>query len=587
MLPSIESKARHLAPVVIAMVTIAVYIQVINHGFSSFDDPRYVSENQRLLDGFDLKTVFWFFTNPYFANWHPLTMISHYLDVSLFGLHAGPHHLVNLLFHMANSLLCYFVLRAMTGKTWQSAVVAFLFSVHPLHVESVAWISGRKNVLFAFFWFLSMGSYYRYVTRPCFFRYAQTFLLVSLSLTSKAMAVTLPFVFLLLDYWPLYRTNFLQQSALPAPPVPTINRSPAFLILEKVPFFLLVAATAIITFTVQQNSGVVTALDVLPLPERLGNAVMSYGSYLGKTLFPFQLAAFYPPRTDLSLLRVAVAAGVLLAATLLSLIWRRRLPFFTVGWFWFVGTLVPVIGLVQVGLQSMADRYTYIPITGIFIAVVWSIGTLLKTGKRNTLILSFLISLPLASFAAISYHQTGYWKNDFTLYQHAIDVTKNNFFAHNALGAKLIASGKYQAADYHLRKALAIRPTFTEAHYNMGHLLYITGNTEAAKQHLAKALLYRPDHAEAMNYMGYICLVEGKLKEAERHFSKAVVLQPDLKQAHINLGIALLRQKKYNAAAASFLRALKHSPESPVARKYLESLSSKMSAPVSTVTEHQ
>ena len=432
---------------------LAVYWQVGNHEFVNYDDKDYITENQHVQAGLTLKSIAWAFTSTYASNWHPLTWLSHMLDCEIYGLNPRGHHFTNVFFHILNSILLFLIFKRMTGAFWKSAFVAALFAIHPLHVESVAWAAERKDVLSTFFCMLTMGAYILYVENQGIKKYLLTVLLFTLGLMAKPMLITLPFVLLLLDYWPLGRFN---------------KRSPALqLIWEKIPLFVLTAVSSIVTFLVQQKA--MSSLEVFPITARIFNALVSYLSYIVKMIWPFHLAIFYPYPGMPPVWQIAGACLLLVFISCIAIRTVRRYPYFAVGWLWYLGTLVPVIGLVQVGLQSMADRYTYIPLTGIFIIIAWGIPDLIAKWRYKKIGL-FITTTTLISILMIcTWSQVGCWRNSITLFSHAINVTENNSVAHNNLGSAFADQGKASETIKHYAEALRIDPMYADAHYNLGN----------------------------------------------------------------------------------------------------------------------
>jgi len=423
----------------LTLATAAVFYQVYTHDFINYDDPAYVYENPNIQAGITPKTIKWAFTAGYAANWHPLTWLSHMLDWQLFGPNPAGHHLANLIFHIANTLLLFVVLKQMTQKFWPSVFVAALFALHPLHVESVAWVSERKDVLSTFFWMLTMWAYVRFVSRPKVARYLLVVVFFALGLMAKPMLVTLPFVLLLLDYWPLARIPLRQKKKQ----VDNRLRRQIFyrLIWEKVPFFVLSAASSAVTLFVQRSGKAMIPFTAFSLRGRLFNAVISYVEYMGKMVWPSRLAVFYPhPSRDMSLFFAVISAVLLLAVTILILRFAENHRYLVTGWFWYLGTLVPVIGFVQVGLQAIADRYTYVPLTGLFIIIAWGLPDLLAKWRYKKIVLLSSAMLVVLAVSMCTYFQLRYWRNTAILLQHTIDVTKDNFVAINNLAWSLAVS---------------------------------------------------------------------------------------------------------------------------------------------------
>jgi Flp pilus assembly protein TadD len=545
---------------VLAALTIVAFWQVGGHPFVLYDDDRYVSENPRVQSGLSVEGVAWAFTTTYLANWHPLTWLSHMVDVELFGLRAGWHHLTSVLFHAANTILLFLVFFRLSGATWRSGFVAALFALHPLHVESVAWVSERKDVLSAFFWILAMGAYARYAERPGVARYLPVAALFGLGLCTKPMVVTLPFVLLLLDVWPLGRIASLAQRAPGfrprCPPV-----SPSRLVLEKVPLFAMTAVSCVITYVAQQEGGTLGVLSDHPWGDHTANAVASYAAYLGKTLWPASLAVFYPhPGASLPLWKVA-GAGLLLAGV--SVLAVRRLahsPWLVVGWFWYLGTLVPVIGVVQVGEQAMADRYTYLPLIGIFIVVAWGIPELASRWRIRAPALAVGAALLLAALLAATWIQLGHWRSSEALWTRALEVTSDNWMAHCGLGMALTQQERFDEAIPQYREALRINPDFALAHNDLGVALGQKGEIGAAANHFLEALRLEPELAEAHTNLGVALHSQGRIEQAIPHYRASLRIEPEGALTHFYLGKALLGLGKTDEAIAHYRESLKLSP---------------------------
>ncbi len=638
---AILQKNKHILGIgiLIFLLTLTVYGQVKDHAFLDFDDYEYITENPHVRTGLKGENIVWAFTSYHSNNWHPLTWISHMLDVQIFGLNPGGHHLVNVLFHIANALLLLIVFQRLTGALGPSAFAAALFALHPLHVESVAWAAERKDVLSCFFWLLTMLMYVRYTEKPGAGRYLPLAAVFALGLMAKQMLVTLPFVLLLLDYWPLGRAawpsrgkqlqmdNGLQKTTpLPEAGKDTAsryNRSGATdepwrtakktggrkrlrsrqpvaavsattegedagltvgrLFLEKLPLMVLAAVAAVVVFTVQLKSGVLYNLPQFPLTVRIENALVSYVAYLGKTFWPVDLAVFYPhPLNTLAGWKVFGAAGLLLIISFTVVRWVRRRPYLAVGWFWYLGTLIPVIGLVQVGVQAMADRYTYIPLIGVFIMIAWggwdvlncisrrrgadattAVRVKIPAGQQNstaagavdggtgsgkeagasppaTRAFSFSVSslgltgliawvIAITSLLVLSYmtwKQTGFWRDNITLYERAIRVVPDNYWAYNNLGAARAARGELAAAETLFAQSLAIMPTYPGANRNMAVLLYKQGKYDAALPFLDKALRIQPRNPDLHFTKGAVLLKLNRNEEAANAFREALSLRP-------------------------------------------------------------
>ncbi|MBC8198731.1 MAG: tetratricopeptide repeat protein [Desulfobacteraceae bacterium] len=536
----------------LALTVLAVYWQVGNHEFVNYDDRDYITENQHVQAGLTLKSIAWAFTSTHASNWHPLTWLSHMLDCQVYGLNSGGHHFTSVFFHILNSILLFLVFKRMTGAFWESAFVAALFAVHPLHVESVAWVAERKDVLSTFFWMLTMGAYILYIQNPGIKKYLLTVLLFALGLMAKPMLITLPFVLLLLDYWPLGRLN---------------KRSHAFpLLWEKIPLFVLAAASSIVTFFVQQSGGAVRSLDALPLFVRISNALVSYISYIVKMILPHNMAILYPHPKDFSIWQVAGACLLLVFISFMAVKTFKRRPYFLVGWLWYLGTLVPVIGLVQVGSQSMADRYTYVPLTGIFIIIAWGISDLAARWRYKKEGLAAATAVFLSVLMVITWFQVRHWTNSITLFKHAINVTANNSVAHNNLGVAFADQGKIAEAIKHYTETLRIRPSYANAHNNIGNALADQGKISEAIKHYIEALRIRPDFAKAHNNIGNALADQGKISEAIKHYIEALRIRPDFAKAHNNIGNALADQGKISEAIKHYVEALRIRPNYAKAR---------------------
>lgn len=488
------------------LAIVAVYWQVGQCEFINYDDHEYVAENPRINHGFTTISVAWAFTANVVSNWHPLTVLSHMLDCQLFGVNSRAHHLVNLLFHALNTLLLFHLLQKMTRlrpeasarqarEIWPSAIVAALFALHPLHVESVAWISERKDVLSAFFGLLTIWAYGRYVEiqsqKSKIKNYLLALFFLALGLMSKPMLVTWPFVLLLLDCWPLNRLQLTSQNS---------KLKTAFrLAVEKLPFFALAAASSLVTVLYQR--GAIMPVEYLTISERIFNALISYARYLGKTFWPAKLAIFYPHPGAWEAWQIAGSAVLLAVITALAIWQMRRRPFLAVGWFWFLGTLVPVIGLVQVGSQSMADRYSYIPLIGIFMMLVW--GAKEAFHNLPKIFPALVASTVLIACAAVTFFQVQHWKNSEALFRHTLAVTERNATAHFSLANTLIESGRTDEALNHLEQALDLRPDYAQVHGKIAQLLTACGKTREAIERYREALRHKPDLPEALNNLSW------------------------------------------------------------------------------------
>jgi tetratricopeptide (TPR) repeat protein len=586
----------------LAIAIFAAFWQVLGYGFTNFDDDIYVTENPHVQGGLSRQSVVWAFRTPYASFWHPLTMLSHMLDCELFGLNPHGHHLTNVLLHIANTLLLFIVLKEMTvGSTrspqaaiWKSAFVAAAFALHPLHVESVAWVAERKDVLSTLFWMLTMLAYLRYAGHPSAGRYLLTLGLFALGLMAKPMLVTLPFVLLLLDYWPLGRLQFNRLAREQEKNSADIGHKWSRLILEKVPFFVLSAVFSVITiFTQKPKQAVVSAW---PAGIRVGNAMVSYLVYIRKTIWPSGLAAFYPyPGDKLSLWEAVVAIAVLLGISVFVIRLIPRYKYLLVGWLLFVGTLVPVIGLVRVGSFAMADRFTYIPLTGLFIIIAWGSDELLASRRRGKIALGISATAVLSALLICTSFQVRYWRNNTTLFEHAIKVTTNNFLAYNNLGVAYGELGRYAEETEAYKQAVKIKPDYADAHYNLavvyGTLGRYTEAIEAYKQTIKikpdyadayynlgnayrelglrteaieafqQAIRTKPDYAEAQNNLGNAYYSLGRWQEAVEAYRQTIALKPDYAEAHYNLGVAYGKLGRWTEAIETYKQAIKIKPD--------------------------
>jgi len=539
-------------------ITLAVYWQVINNEFIDFDDDLYVTENTRVKGGLTMENVVWAFTTTHAANWHPVTWLSHMLDIQLFGMNPGLHHLINVFFHIANTVLLFFVFRRMTGDVWRSSLIAALFSIHPLHVETVAWIAERKDVLSTSFLMLAIWSFIGYVDRPKTTRYLTAFLFFSLGLMAKPMIVTLPFVLLLLDYWPLQRIQFINDERQSyTPQWPTI----LYLIREKLPFFFLAVGSIIVTVIAQQSGGALRSLEAYPFHIRMANALVSYVTYFLKMIWPFHLSVYYPYRSIIPVWQVFAASLLIIFITVLVIRTGNTRPWFAVGWLWYIGTLGPVIGLLQVGSQAMADRYTYVPLIGLFIMIAWGVPERATRQRYQRVILFAITAIILSGLTVASAVQVQYWNNTVRLLEHAVNVVPDNYSPRNNLGFALEKLGRTQEAIAHYSKALRLNPNYKEAHNNLGLALAKQGNAEEAKRHYIEALRIDPGFQEAHNNLGNILAARGKTDEAIQHYSEALRLDPEYKEAHHNLGVALFAQGDLKGAVKHFFEAIRIKPD--------------------------
>lgn len=536
------------------IVILALFWPLSHSDFVNYDDNHYVSENRQIKSGLTPKGILWAFKTTYACNWHPLTWLSHMVDFELYGIFAGGHHLTNVLFHIANTLLLFILLRRMTDAFWRSAFVAALFAFHPLHVESVAWIAERKDLLSTFWGLLTLISYAQYTQRSSWPWYGGALLFFALGLMAKPMLVTLPFLLLLLDYWPLGRLHFSKDFRLqPANSVSTVYS----LLLEKLPFFAFTVVSCLVTYYAQQHGGAMVPFEMHPLGHRILNAIIAYVAYMGKMLWPVNLAIFYPLPDLFTIWQVAAAAALLIVIFGLVVVQIRRRPYLAVGWFWYFGTLVPVIGLVQVGGQAMADRYTYIPLIGLFIMAAWWGADRLHGWNYKRIFLSVTAGIAVIVLMILTNSQIHHWANSITLFEHAIQVTGGNWVAYNNLANALYGSGKIDASLRYYQLALQSEPPEPEGiYYNMGIVLNSAGRIQEAIDQYSEAIHLKPDYADAHVNLGAALAEQGKITEATHHYLEALRAEPNFAQAHYNMGNILLAQGRLDAAITSYSKAI-------------------------------
>ena len=576
-----KNNATFFVCLLLAVATLASYWQTLHADFINYDDPLYVTENKTVQSGLNAENIVWAFTSGKANNWHPLTWLSHMLDCQLFGQSPFWHHLTSLIFHIANTLLLFFLLKRLTAAFWQSAFVAAVFALHPLHVQSVAWVAERKDVLSTLFLLLTIFAYAGYAARGKFWRYLLTLLLFAFGLMAKPMLVTVPLLLLLLDYWPLCRFK---------------SKTILTLVLEKIPFLILAAASSFVTYIVQQ--GAVTAFETLSLTSRIFNAFNSYVVYVIKTFVPTGLAVYYSHDLIFPVWQVAVVITILLAITAAVFLIKR--PWLIVGWFWYIITLLPVIGIIQVGSQARADRYMYIPMIGILIMIAWGLAELASKFRIHKIPLATAATACVIALFASTFFQVGYWKDSITLFTHAVEVTTDNHIAHLNLGNALIANDRVDEAIYHYRKTIEISDRFADAYDNLGialcsqnkfdeaikqfeavidfgkanprihfHLagaLAKKGLTDKAIEHYLVALKTEPNNYEFNSNYALALGDKGRLDEAIARFDKALESKPDSPEILSNKGNVLMRLRKTDQAVACFKKALELRPDFVIAR---------------------
>jgi Flp pilus assembly protein TadD len=591
---------KSVISILLIVAVLAIYRQVGDHSFIYYDDEDSILINSRLRIGFTPENIYWFLTSSHFFNWHPLTWFSHMLDVKLFGFNAMGHHYVSVALHAVNSILLFLFLHYLTGSLWRSIAVAALFAVHPLNVESVAWVSERKNVLSTMFWILTLHVYSAYTKQKNLPLYILSIVIFILGLMSKQMLVSIPLVLLLLDFWPLKRIAVQSECTQPEQ-VDSIKFKD--LLLEKIPFLLLAIAASGIALSTQKRA--MSSLSETTLAERIANASLSYVQYLRKIFWPNDLAVFYPFPESLLIWEVITSAILLIAITGAAFKLRTRYPVLFVGWFWYMITLVPVIGIVKIGLQSMADRYAYIPSIGIFVIVVWFIADLAHKSFRRKLVLSGAGSMCMLLLAVTAWKQTAYWKDTMTLFSHTLAATsERNFIALGAIGRALekqgyldealqkfdealmvapwyeyakihqgmilMNRGKLDAAVFKYDEAILQNPTTVPGHINLGIIMGMQGNLDAAIKNFRIALDFDPRSAAANYNMALTLYNQGKTDEAIGYYEKALDISPTDHECHFNLGIALLQIGRKVDAIRHFREALRLKPDFNEAGNYLE-----------------
>jgi protein O-mannosyl-transferase len=561
-----ERPLRISAILLLIIAILIVYWPVQHYDFVNYDDEGYVTNNLYVHSGLTREGLIWAFTNFDIGHWHPLTWLSHMVDYRLFSRNPAGHHWTNVLIHLLNALLLLGILERMTGMFWRSFLVAALFAVHPLNVESVAWISERKNVLSTLFWVLTLWVYWWYALAPRFSRYALLTVTFLLGLLTKPMLVTLPFVLLLVDFWPLRRLGWGWTRGHVAPASERIAVMPEAtgrrIIAEKIPLLILVFFSITQTIRAAAFVDTLATTDAVPFSHRLITAVVSYAAYIEKIFWPSGLAVFYPYPQNWSFWEVGGAVLLLTGVSGFVVLFAKRLPYLPMGWLWYLGTLVPVIGLVQAGGQAMADRYGYVPLIGLFIMIVWAVSDWARSRRLSNRWLPVLSILILTALSAIAMKQLPYWRNSTALFEHALEVTRNNHVAHSNLGEALMSSGRPKEAIAHFEAALKIK-TNPDYYNNVGIALAAMGRTQEAMIYYQKALKGNPGYAKAYNNIGVALGDQQRYAEAMAYFKRALELKPDYADAHNNRGLALALQGKPGEALFHYEKALGINPETP------------------------
>ena len=544
------------------IITFAAFWEVRHHEFLNFDDNRYVYDNPNIREGLTWKSIQWAFSTGLLSNyqgelWIPVTHISHLISFDLFGMDPSGHHLVNLLFHVLNTMLLFGVLHRMTGRMWQSAFVAALFAIHPLHVESVAWVVERKDVLSTFFWFLTMWAYLQYTKKQNFYRYLLVILAFALGLMAKPMLTTLPFVLLLLDYWPLRRLKLGDLEKR------NWIKSGWPLIREKIPLFALASAVIVITFLSGQRGGSIGSLEAYPIWIRIVNAPVSYVSYIGMMFWPSGMAVFYPhPGKSITLWEGPLAGLLLVFISVFVVRGLWRWPYLIIGWLWYLGTLVPVIGLLQIGEYSMADRYTYVPFIGLFIMIAWGGTDLVGQWRYKKVLLSVSVGVILSVLMVVTSFQLHHWQNSATLFEHALQVTENNYTAHHNLGSAYQSQKRINEAIQQYQMALTIKSNFG-SHINLGLIFHQQSRFEDAIREYQKALTFRPSFAKGHFNLGNAYQKLGRFDEAMQEYQRTLALKPNFSLAHFNLGNLYKNLGRFDEAIQEYRWALILKPDSP------------------------
>jgi len=592
-----KNKHIYIAILSLAVMSFVAFSPILTNNFVNYDDNLYISDNASIKNGINGDSILWAFTSAHAANWHPLTWVSHMLDWGLFGANPAGHHFVSLIFHICSVIFIFLFFNKATGQLWPSAFAAAFFALHPLRVESVAWVAERKDVLSMFFGAALLYVYALYVEMPSIKKYFLCLFLFVLGLMAKPMLVTLPFLLLLLDDWPFRRW---QKSAEPVKaansnpaasaknplkkkrPVRTAEKtktdpqkinihSPVYILLEKVPFIIFAIVSSILTIWAQNKGGTIISFYKLTFSERLANTLVSYVGYVGKMFWPVNLSVFYPYQSSLPPWQIALSFFILLAITVWAIYTIKTLPFIFVGWFWYLGTLIPVIGLMQVGNQAMADRYTYLPSIGLVVMIVWGGLYLLKSDKAQKMFLLPAGLVILLILSGLTWRQAGYWKSSVELFSHALKVQSDNYLAHVSLGVALAEEGRSQDSIKHYQTAIEINPQYFLAHYNMGNVYKELGDMDKAFLHFQEVIKLKPDFSDAQNNVGIILELHYKKNaEAISHYRQALAVTPDNPGYHFNLGMALMQEGKLPEATQHFQQAIELNPDYGAARRALQ-----------------
>ncbi len=556
-----------LIGLILLAITVAVYYPVYGFDFIDLDDDGYVYRNEQVQAGITIEGAAWALRTHTMANWHPVTWFSYMVDSELFGMAPGGFHLTNLAFHLANTLLLFILLRYTTSRLWPSAFVAALFALHPLHVESVAWISERKDVLSTFFWILCTLVYVRYTKNINIVRYCGVVILFILGLAAKPMLVTLPIVFLLLDYWPLQRVPVAYHANFNCPSKAVSFK---YLLLEKVPLLIISFLFGLITLVAQAKFSAVQSFEMLPLTTRLANALVSYIGYLTKMVWPVSLTVLYSYPDYIPATTVTIALLLILSVSTFAFLLRQRCPYFIFGWSWYLVTLLPVIGIIQAGNQAMADRYTYVPLIGIFIIMAWGVPDIIAKWNVSKKVLPFTALVLLVTLAIATRNQVHYWQDSVTLFRHTLSLTKDNYLAQNGLALGYEKQGRLDAAIEHYREALRISPGFATARYNLGNVYLELGKIDGAIEQYRLVLKSNPETPYVLNNLGKALVAAGRIPEALQQLRRAVNLMPGNLAFCSNMGVAMVFNGELVAAEKVFKEILRLDPGHNMARQGLQ-----------------
>jgi tetratricopeptide (TPR) repeat protein len=561
----VSKKSAILITVLLSVAVLTVMGSTTRNPFLLYEDWLFVTRNPVVQAGLTWRGVEWAFSTYLTGHWYPLTWLSHMLDAHLYGLNARGHHLTNVLLHWTNTLLLFWFLVLTTRWSGRSAWVAALFAIHPLHVESVAWISERKDVLSTFFWLLTMLAYYRYVRSKSLVSYFSVVVIFICGLMSKPMLVTLPCVLFLLDLWPFRRLE---------EPRCSLRR----IVGEKIPLLCLSAVFSVVSVIAQRSADALAGLHTTPLDARFKNSILAYVVYLKKAFLPFDLAIFYPYPTayELASWKVGAALVVLTTVSVIALQFIRAKPYLTFGWCWYLGTLVPVIGLVQVGSQAYADRYTYVPLIGIFLAAVWEISDLVSQSKVAKRLAALIGLCFLLLFAILTRRQIALWRDDVSLFRHTIASTRDNYIAENLLGLGYVGQGQHQEARTCFERAVTLEPHFADGHNNLGMVLLELGRLDAAKQSFQQTIRLNPKMAKAYLNLGGVFFEKGDYEAAASNYLEALGIDPSYVAAHRNLGITYESMGRYKDALQSFERAVALHPADSISRHHMALVASRL-----------